>query len=559
MSSGIHRKLDESGIAREIQYGRPYVRYTRDDVRPVQDAYRGLPAAARGTMTRWAGQSDGLLIVGHAPPGLGLQDPYPEMRPDDPIRTHKAVHVHPEARPRETPVNPATGNPLRAQHVHSAEGMRHHVDKSKGLTDAHGGINREDVHEHQYEAKYLFPPRPKIKKTRRWVDDDGVAQARDYKVKDKSVNLAKRLDVHPDAVQLIEDAERVFFVIEGCLKADAILSQGEAVFSVPSVTLWDAPELEDFARMYLLGKFVVIVPDADWKENDAVVTQALLCRTFLRRLGIEAVVAAPPIESGHKGVDDFLAAGGTVSDLLVLGREKPESLVAWPRETRRVTEQVLIGHLPEFVKGYLLLTDNNGRRLLRLDRIKRIVRTLDGLAEHVGEDGTYSGTLARLARVIGLHPKQVERAIRDLASIAHWGTRDWNVDEERWERDGLEHPQPVGTAVEILEGGLETGPGRWKSNIYYEWREDWEARPTIRLHPELRYPETKRIRLGDHPQVPRPRLCEDIERQVGWLKERVRDSDQQAEMRARGLLEGTAPGRKQKADRRRQRQHSPSL
>ena len=45
---------------------------------------------------------------------------------------------------------------------------------------------------------------------------------------------------------------RVFFVLEGCLKADSILARSEAVASVPSISLWaDAPELKPFSREYL--------------------------------------------------------------------------------------------------------------------------------------------------------------------------------------------------------------------------------------------------------------------------------------------------------------------
>jgi hypothetical protein len=42
---------------------------------------------------------------------------------------------------------------------------------------------------------------------------------------------ARRLDVHPDAWPRFRDPRRVFFVIEGCIKSDAVFSTGEAVFS----------------------------------------------------------------------------------------------------------------------------------------------------------------------------------------------------------------------------------------------------------------------------------------------------------------------------------------
>jgi len=106
------------------------------------------------------------------------------------------------------------------------------------------------------------------------------------KAKDREHGIARRLDVHPDAVPLLLSAGRVFFVIEGCIKADAVLSRGEAVFSVPSVTLWKAPELEAFAERYLKEKTVFIVADADAVMKPEVMTQAKLCRSFLHRRGV---------------------------------------------------------------------------------------------------------------------------------------------------------------------------------------------------------------------------------------------------------------------------------
>lgn len=531
--------LRSRGISDEVIAGRGYIAYTAGDVTPVQEAYRALPSAgSKATMTRWAKQSDGILIVRHAPPGLGVAEPFPEMRPEVAIRTRRTTHIHPEERTTEPAVNPATERPLSQRHVHSAVAMRKHIEKTKGLTNPHCGVNREDVHEHWHEAKYLFPPSPRFSKTVTWIDKDGISQSRTYRVKDPTTNYAKRLDVHPHAIPLIRERQRVFFVIEGCLKADAILSQGEAAFSVPSVTLWDAPELAAFATEYLLGKFIVIVPDADWQRNGAVITQALLARTFLRRLGMEAVVAAPPVDSGHKGVDDFLAGGGAVDDLIVLGREKPDGLVGFPTLTRYTHEPILMGHLPSWVKESLL-----SREPRRLDGIRRIVRTLDGLAEHVDSDGIFNGTLAKLAKVIDLHPKQVERAIKDLQAVRHWGERDWNREVGRWERDGVPHPDSTGAAVEIIDGGLQTGPGGWKSPTYYEWREEWEARPTIRLHPDLLYPETKPMRLGDHAQTPKSMPCCDIDRPVEWLREHARQPDEDFEQRARVLLRGDRAGR----------------
>jgi hypothetical protein len=186
-------------------------------------------------------------------------------------------------------------------------------------------------------------------------------------------HVADRLDIHPWALGRLEGAELVFFALEGTLKADSILSRiiasdAEAsVFDTISVTTWPPGELRRVARAHLRGKLVVVVPDADWVANRNVIWQALMCREFLRACGVAACVAAPPVPAkmledanaflhrkkyechckGHgrrgvvgadglcglcggyfKGVDDFLAHGGGLEDLVVVEREAPDHLLA---------------------------------------------------------------------------------------------------------------------------------------------------------------------------------------------------------------------------------------
>jgi hypothetical protein len=217
---------------------------------------------------------------------------------------------------------------------------------------------------------------------------------------DADGNLAMRLDVHPWAQPLFAGAEEAFFSIEGCLKNDAILSailkerRKASVFSVPSVTLWEAPELPEFVRRNLVGKRVIVVPDSDWIGNDRVIEQARLCRTYLRRLGVEETyVAAPPLgEDGkveHKGVDDFLGAGGTLDELSVLHRE--------------IDEWAIRAHLKQY--------------FLKKDRLDRDAHMLFALAVHASDQGHFYATLARFARVLGVSESKVERAIHDLEAL----------------------------------------------------------------------------------------------------------------------------------------------
>ncbi len=161
------------------------------------------------------------------------------------------------------------------------------------------------------------------------------------RVRDRDVVLARRLSIHPMSRERLEEAHRVFFALEGCLKEAALISAGEVTFSCPSVSLWNAPELENFATRNLSGKSVFVVCDSDWDrpDDDSVVLQLLLARDRLRSFGIDAHAAAPPpggeacVHKDRKhGVDDHLGpcnGEGTVEDLLVIVREAPSGLAEW--------------------------------------------------------------------------------------------------------------------------------------------------------------------------------------------------------------------------------------
>jgi hypothetical protein len=206
------------------------------------------------------------------------------------------------------------------------------------------------------------------------------------KVKSRCENYAARIDMHPLALEKFAGADVVYFGIEGCIKADAILSAGGAVLSVPSVTLWDTPELEDpgFRDMYLAGKTIVIVPDADWHKNSRVIMQARFLQTALAYHGLTAIVAAPPeavyeMDSNIKGVDDFLGLyEGKLEDLEVVEHIVP---------VERIHNLVADLHV------------GNGRP--RADAIVRNTAVLMALVAHAN-DGKINAPYSTIARIVGL-------------------------------------------------------------------------------------------------------------------------------------------------------------
>jgi hypothetical protein len=433
------------GVDPAVAAARPYVRWTTDDIEPVREAYAGLSSGQRATTSRWARQSDGLVITRHAPPGLALGQVYAEIRPDNPVETRPPTwHAHPTVPPSEPLLHPETGRPVQ---ILTGRSMEAHI-ANEDTNEGHAGMNVEGVHCHTHEAKYVFPPSATIERVR--LRDDG--SERRYRVKDRSQSLARRIDVHPWAVNRFDNAERVMFALEGCIKADALVSAGEAVFSVPSVTLWDADELDGFAFRYLVGKTVFIVPDADWHTNWMVDRQALLCRTRLRRLGIDTHIAAPPYEKpppGKKkpvrnGVDDYLGYGGTVDDLVVRDLEASGEIHNWLMATMRQ---------------------------VRRDRALRLAQALEGLSLHANDRGELGLQLQAAAQIMDLDrrsaPTEVPKALRELEELEAIG----------------------------VEGELDLVEGIFTPRYIRGWQ--WKKTPLVVVRDQFRHQEPESRRLAN--------------------------------------------------------------
>jgi hypothetical protein len=245
-------------------------------------------------------------------------------------------------------------------------------------------------------------------------------------------NDAARIDVHPWALPLFKDAEVIFAVMEGCLKADAVLtairknSLNASVYSFPSVTLGNCPELPHFAAKYLKGKTVIAVLDADWADpskDGAVENQGRIYQGKLLALGVERVhVSAPPLESGQKGVDDFLGIGkGQLHELVCIDVEPPKRVVEW-----------VLDHDPS-------------RKQVRM-----VSNVLTSMAVFAGASSKLSVTLSCMANAMGVRHQRVSEVVQKLQAMG---------------------------AVEV-DGILDIGPS------YFGGGDDWEKRPTIHIIPD---------------------------------------------------------------------------
>jgi hypothetical protein len=449
------------GILDEIWQARPYVWWTTEDPEPATSLFLGLPPPQRAFVSSLVRQSPGYAIVRYEPPMWPeLPKIYPELRPMDKVKTQgPQKHWHGDG--------PEPEGLLPWERLRGTKAKQEHIERDKEEDDHHG-INVETLHWHQPRAKYVFVTSPKIDrpydhdhetswKTKAASDRPAYRQAhiakrhKGLEVKgshthvlrrkdQREPEIARRIDVHPLAIRQILEDPVAFFGLEGCLKADSILSAGGAVFSVPSVTLWDADELERFVIDYLPDKIVVIVCDADWSENWRVINQARMCQTTLSRLGVpETHVAAPPPRYGRKptkGVDDYLGAGGRLEDLVVLDYELPPGL-----------HRYVVKHCS------------------RIDQVWRNEDVIQALSVYAGPAGVFSPSLQALARVMGVPKMRVHRAITDLIEFG---------------------------AVTV-DGDLSTRVEWW----FGRHEPDWRNQPSIILAPELRSAHKPEQRLGD--------------------------------------------------------------
>lgn len=435
-----------------------------EDVFQADPNYRDLTPGQIGFLERMMEQSDGITIVRYAPPlnRRTLQPIFAELRPLDAVLTGSRRHNFVDS-------NGKFWDQHSRPYEQLTRGWQKHVDRAEAIDD-HQGVNNPEDHSHDNLARYLFPPglyhdvpwenhdhdKMSVDRLATHLENhdhpDGGDTVHLKSVKDPNVNRAKRIDVHPSAVERFADARVVYFALEGCLKADAILTEilrtdeCASVFSVPSVTLWDCKEFSQFLQQYVKGRTCFIIPDADWQDErkgGAIISQALYCRAAIEdvigRGG--TFIAAPPMYLDGvktKGIDDYLHAGGKLHDLKIVNPQAPEDMIFYGFKSPSTTS----------------VGKRRDRAMLRF------------LSIHADTNGEYSAPLLTIARRVirkGKDRDAVREALMNLVTAgaitsdkpltttntqwipwpehnpygAEWGIKGWSVthDQEDFWRD----------------------------------------------------------------------------------------------------------------------------
>jgi hypothetical protein len=134
------------------------------------------------------------------------------------------------------------------------------------------------------------------------------------------------LDVNPLMLEEVRHGDGDLWITEGCKKVDSLASRGEPAVGFIGVWNMAVPKtkgtvpLPCWQHVRLRGRRVIIVFDADARTNPDVQEALRRAVKMLEGLGaIVLVVYLPAVNGdGKAGVDDFLAAGGTVAELRLM-------------------------------------------------------------------------------------------------------------------------------------------------------------------------------------------------------------------------------------------------
>lgn len=139
------------------------------------------------------------------------------------------------------------------------------------------------------------------------------------------VGTALQIDIPPKVREEVLNGVEPLFITVGVRKADSAVSCGLACVAVLGVYGWKQ-DGEFWRRVTLKGRTVYIAFDSDIASNVQVRRAAASLFAFLESLGAKpCVIRFPPNGNQKTGLDDFLAAGGTVDELLRLATAEAPS------------------------------------------------------------------------------------------------------------------------------------------------------------------------------------------------------------------------------------------
>lgn len=143
------------------------------------------------------------------------------------------------------------------------------------------------------------------------------------------------IDVHPALLAAINDPKIPAWIVEGIKKADALASRGHLALGLLGVWNWiggnengGKKALPDWRDIALNDRIVYIAFDSDMATNPNVALAAAELQQYLKsKSATVKIIHLPPAANGDKqGIDDFLAAGGTMQELIDTADDSPPTI-----------------------------------------------------------------------------------------------------------------------------------------------------------------------------------------------------------------------------------------
>ena len=137
------------------------------------------------------------------------------------------------------------------------------------------------------------------------------------------------VDVHPRMLEEVRHGDDTLLITEGAKTGDAATSGGIPTVVLAGVWMWCVPKVKPyrlkpcFDYIRLKGRVVIVAFDSDCMSK-ANVQDALvaLVAALEERGAVVKVIYLPTAADGSKqGVDEYLAAGGTIREMFMLARE----------------------------------------------------------------------------------------------------------------------------------------------------------------------------------------------------------------------------------------------
>lgn len=127
------------------------------------------------------------------------------------------------------------------------------------------------------------------------------------------------LDVHPFMLDKVRDPREPLLITEGVKKADAAASRGRCAIALAGVDSWvnkGGVPVPCWDHVPLEGRRVFVAYDSDVMVKPAVQGALERLVDFLEDQGAEPrMIYLPHHEDGKTGLDDYLAAGGSLAEL----------------------------------------------------------------------------------------------------------------------------------------------------------------------------------------------------------------------------------------------------